>query len=284
MAGFQSSISQVRDRVLIARDDWFDVNLTVVVGREGTVLVDTGASSTAITPLLEQWTDRSLPPVVAVVNTHAHFDHVLGNQAVLEAFPEALVWAHEDADLVGVHDEARAWFAAHPDDRRGEVFSTPVRLPDRTVSSVAVLDLGDRVVELLHPGPGHTGGDLVVHVPDADLLVLGDLVEESAPPAWGPDSHPLAWPASLDLVLGLMGPDTLAVPGHGAPVSRDFVSTQQGQIAAVAQQVADLAAAGVGPGEMLETGSWPYPVELLHDAVARAWQQLPRGSKRLPLA
>ena len=50
-----------------------------------------------------------------------------------------------------------------------------------TFSSAPVIDLGDRMVELVHPGRGHTGGDLVVRVPDADVLLAGDLVEESAP-------------------------------------------------------------------------------------------------------
>ena len=52
------------------------------------------------------------------------------------------------------------------------------------------LDLGDRVVELIHPGRGHTAGDLVVRVPDADVMVAGDLVEESDPPFIGDDSLP----------------------------------------------------------------------------------------------
>ena len=43
--------------------------------------------------------------------------------------------------------------------------------PDRA------LDLGDRYVELVHTGRGHTAGDVVVRVPDADVLVAGDLLE-----------------------------------------------------------------------------------------------------------
>ena len=72
--------------------------------------------------------------------------------------------------------------------------SRPDRAADHTFSSVRSIDLGDRVVELVHPGRGHTGGDLVVRVPDADVLLAGDLVEESAPPSYGPDCFPLDWP------------------------------------------------------------------------------------------
>ena len=49
---------------------------------------------------------------------------------------------------------------------------------------------------LRHPGRGHTAGDLVVHVPDADVLVAGDLVEQSGPPAFE-DAYPLQWPDAV---------------------------------------------------------------------------------------
>ena len=51
--------------------------------------------------------------------------------------------------------------------------------PERTFSSAIALDLGDRYVELVHPGRGHTAGDLVVRVPDADVVLAGDLVEQA---------------------------------------------------------------------------------------------------------
>ena len=68
-------------------------------------------------------------------------------------------------------------------------------------------------MELIHPGRGHTSGDLVVRVPDADVLLGGDLIEESDPPFIGDDSWPMEWPLTLDLVLGLMTDATVVVPG-----------------------------------------------------------------------
>ena len=53
-----------------------------------------------------------------------------------------------------------------------------------------------------------------VRVPDADVLLAGDLVEESAPPSFGDDSWPMDWPLSLDIVLGLT---TSAVGGRAGP-------------------------------------------------------------------
>ena len=145
------------------------------------------------------------------------------------------------------------------------------------------IDLGDRAVELVHPGRGHTGGDLVVRVDGADVLVAGDLVEESGMPAYGDDSYPMEWPVALDLVLDLVGAGTVVVPGHGAPVDRDFVQEQRSAIGVVAETIRDLAGRGVPVDQALDAAEWPYAREHLADAVRRGYEHLPRASKRLPL-
>src|SRR4029453_10994073 len=98
-------------------------------------------------------------------------------------------------------------------------------------------DLGDRRVEIAHLGRGHTDGDLVIVVPDADLLFAGDLIESAGPPSFCPNLVPQKWPGPLDAVIGLMKATTLAVPGHGEPVDREFVFEQRGRIAAQAAEV-----------------------------------------------
>ena len=113
---------------------------------------------------------------------------------------------------------------------------------DQTFSSVRVLDLGDRQVELVHPGRGHTAGDAVVRVADADVVLAGDLVEESGPAGvrrW----TAIRWTGrgTLDVVINLLAGDTVVVPGHGALVDRDFVEQQRQDIAITAQTIRDLA-------------------------------------------
>ena len=132
----------------------------------------------------------------------------------------------------------------------------------------------------MHPGRGHTGGDLVVRVPDADVLLAGDLVEESTArngvPGFGDDCYPMEWPLSLDIVLGLthLGRPS-SCPGHGAPVDRDFVEEQRNAIGIVAETIRDLAARGVPADQALEAGEWPYPREELAAAVRRGYEHLP---------
>jgi hypothetical protein len=76
----------------------------------------------------------------------------------------------------------------------------------------------------------------------------------------------------------------VVVPGHGAPVDHDFVQAQRSAIGVVASTIRDLAGRGVPADQALAAGHWPYPSELLAHAVRRAYEQLPRSAKQLPLA
>ncbi len=279
--------TEVADRVWVARHSWLDVNVTVVGGERGLLVVDTLGSDRAARAMVDRL--RGLGPadgrVVAVVNTHEHFDHTFGNHALHELWPDAARWAHEEAAArtVAAGERVKKQYADGDDPHRDEVLETPVLPADRTFSSVRSIDLGDRVAELVHPGRGHTGGDLVVRVPDVDVLVAGDLVEQSAPPAYGPDSFPLDWPATLDLVLGLVGEGTVVVPGHGDLVDRDFVEDQRSGIGVVAETIHDLASRSVPLDDALRHPDWPFPAEVLTDAVRRGYDQVPRTARRLPL-
>ena len=256
-----SEFTEVADRVWVARYQAYDVNVTVVEGEAGLLVVDTHGSVEEGRAVLADLRRLSTRPLAAIVNTHEHFDHTYGNPAFLEE-GVVPVLAHETAA------------ANSPETVRA----------DTTFSSVSSIDLGDRVVELIHPGRGHTGGDIVVRLGDADVLLAGDLVEESGHPAYGEDSYPLEWPWTLDLVLELVGPDTVVVPGHGTPVGREFVQEQRSAIGVVAQTIRDLAARGVTVDEALGSTQWPYPGEHLANAVRRGFEHLPRSDKRLPLA
>ena len=64
------------------------------------------------------------------------------------------------------------------------------------------------------------------------MVFAGDLVESAGPPSFGPDSVRDEWAGTLDGLVGLMTERTVAVPGHGDPVDRQFVFTQRGEVAA----------------------------------------------------
>ena len=280
-----SEFTEVAARIWVARYEWYDVNVTVIEGEAGLLVVDTNASTKAAEEVIADLHRLSARPVVGLVNTHEHVDHVFGNAAFREEYGDVPITAHEVAafNTIPHGEQVQASSVARGDHRADEIAETSIVPADHTFSSVATIDLGDRAVELVHPGRGHTGGDLVVRIDDADVVLAGDLVEESAAPAYGDDCFPLAWPRSLDLALELIGPETVVVPGHGVPVDRDFVQEQRASIDVVARTIQDLAGRGVPVSEALESATWPYPKEQLGNAVRRGYEQLPRMAKRLPL-
>jgi glyoxylase-like metal-dependent hydrolase (beta-lactamase superfamily II) len=213
---------EVRSGVFVAVAEPESVNVGLIVGSRRSLLVDSGSSpmqGRTLRASLAAVTDRSL---TAVVITHWHYDHAFG----LAAFAEASRIAHESVRSRIFSAEAAA------EARRLGVDPHELGQPNVELAVATALDLGDRRVEIAHLGRGHTEGDLVVVVPDADVLFAGDLLESAGPPSFGSDSVPDEWPATLDAVIGLMTATTLAVPGHGEPVGREFVFEQRGWIAA----------------------------------------------------
>ena len=197
---------EIGDRVLFARYPQWDVSVGLVLGSERALVVDTRGSEVQGRQVVEDVARLALPvPVTVVVNTHVHYDHTFGNRA----FDSATIHAHErvgqtfDADAERLKDR----FRADPEPGPGASYSaedvrdlleTVPRGPDVTFATTASVDLGDRVVHLAHAGRGHTDGDIRIWVPDAGVVFLGDLIEESADPSLGSDSWPLDWAATLD--------------------------------------------------------------------------------------
>jgi len=297
---------EVADRCFVARYDYLDVNVGVVAGERGLLVVDTHATETEARRVVADLRRLGLGPsddVVAVVNTHQHFDHTFGNVVFAEEYDGVQLIAHENAAaaLAELSPALQAEAASYAEDpqtpedrdettrqRHRDIATTRVVVPAQTFSSARAVDLGDRFVEVVHPGRGHTGGDAIVRVPDVDVTFTGDLVEESAArsgvPGFGDDCFPLEWPATLDLVIGLLAGDAVVVPGHGLPVDRAFVEEQRASVGIVAETIRRLAAEGVAPADALPAGDWPYPAEELRHAVTRGYAQLPRSARSLPMA
>jgi len=280
--------TEIGDRCWVRRYAEWDVNVGVVAGSDGVLVVDTRGTRQQGEALRDHV--RRLVPgleVRWVVNTHQHFDHTFGNIA----FDAATIHAHENA-AAGLEPAAerirRLCREEDPEDPLNrQVIDTPLRHPDATFSSVGTIDLGDRYVEMLYPGRGHTDGDLLVRLPDADVVFAGDLVEESAPPMYGEDSFPLDWPGSLDVAIGVVAPRTRVVPGHGAVVDLDFVREQSADIAHVANTIGQLAFSGVPLESAAAQGDWPWDPERLEHAIRRGYEHAapppPPPAGRLPL-
>ncbi|OBI94337.1 MBL fold metallo-hydrolase [Mycobacterium sp. 1245805.9] len=209
-----------------------DVTVGLIVGRTGALLVDTGttlAEAAAIDDDVREIAGRS---VTHVVLTHKHFDHVLGSSVFADA---DMYCAPEVVECLSTAtDELRADALSNGADTAEIDRAIAALRPPQHGIYDAVIDLGDRTATIAHPGHGHTTSDLVVSASGAGRVVVftGDLVEESADPAIDADSDVAAWPATLDRVLEIGGPQAVYVPGHGKAVGAGFIRRQRDWLSA----------------------------------------------------
>jgi glyoxylase-like metal-dependent hydrolase (beta-lactamase superfamily II) len=157
-----------------------------------------------------------------VVNTHANGDHCYGNALVADSEIVASVRCAEEMAELPPSAMAAMMQAAPSLGPTGEflsrIFSPFVfegieaALPSTTFSGRLELRVGDRAVTLLEVGPAHTGGDVVVHLPDSGIVFTGDILFHGGHPiVWaGPVRN---WVAACDRILELR--PALVVPGHG---------------------------------------------------------------------
>ena len=145
------TFTEVADRVWVARYEWFDVNVTLVGGDRGLLVVDTHASAAAAATVVDDVRHLGAGDVVGIVNTHEHFDHTFGNGTV-RAAGGVPIHAHETAAerLVAAGERIRRPTPPTPTTRTATRCCGPVPA-DRTFSSALALTLGDRLVELVHP-------------------------------------------------------------------------------------------------------------------------------------
>lgn len=268
---------EVADRVWVARHEWWSLNVTVVGGERGLVVIDTHASEVAGQQVMDAARRLGAGRVVGVVNTHEHFDHTFGNAVFRDADPAVPIHAHEVAAVrtVPAGERIQARYEAHPEDEHApEVLATRITPANRVFATSQTIELGDRVVELSHHGRGHTAGDAIVSVPDVDVCVMGDLVEESAPPAYGTDSFPLDWPTTLEAIVPTFADDAIVVPGHGAVVDPAFVRRQLRDIARVATTIRHLFSNGVPASDAPSASDWPWDPALLQRAIERGYEHL----------
>lgn len=213
-----STFSEVAEGVYaFVQDDgtWWINNAGLVLGSSAGILIDTCTTEQRTTELLDAvGTVSNGRPLRYALNTHHHGDHTFGNSLL----PAATA-------VIG-HPRMRDGLAAERTLDDFPPFWTPKpafgrltkRLPDLTVDEGAVVYLGDRGVELHHPGyVAHTSGDLVAWVPDVRVLFVGDLLFPGHTPMVLAGS-PAGAIRSLDWIAGFDAQHI--VPGHGEVIEQ----------------------------------------------------------------
>lgn len=219
-------------------------NAGFVVGDDGVLMVDTFFTPAAVEDLIGAIAAETKQPIKYALNTHYHLDHTGGNQ-VLAARGVSII-AHEKVmewqtvknkrflpapeELQKRRDAAAKQLSEIPADqadkraaaerqisRLDAMLSIKLTNPTMTFSTGTVhLHLGKREV-VLFTLPGHTGGDVLAYVPDANVVFTGDMGWRKTLPNLV-DATVNDWITSLDKILADY-PTAKFVPGHGEPAT-----------------------------------------------------------------
>ena len=223
-----------------------------LIGKTASLLIEGYISTAGASFQYETLRTLSQGPIMGALNTHYHYDHTLGNS--FYGANGIAIWAHagvpgrifdkygamqsvDKATFLGPA-EARAKNAKTEVARKhaqeyvttlGNIFaaanSAVLAFPNRRFDPAKLpvnLDLGGLTV-VVESHPGHTGTDIIVRVPDQNVVYAGDLLFNHMYPVTFDDGATVSgWRSTLKTFLSY-GKATIFIPGHGQIAGRDDV-------------------------------------------------------------
>lgn len=186
-------------------------NVILITGGSASLLVDTGSSHQCGVQIRQAIADTTDQPLTTVVLTHGHWDHAFG----LSAFADLDTIGSENLidDLVCLENQTWA--------EKSGMNLDQLTHPKTLLSLMTIRDLGGLTVEIVHFGPAHTRSDLVISIPQLNVILIGDLADTD-PAQFDETSSPPGWIQTLNNIQTLTKPDTVIIPGHGT-----VLNTQQ---------------------------------------------------------
>ena len=181
-----------------AGDEKFTTVTMFVVTDDGVLVADGQGSVEETQRLVDAIGGITDRPITTVVVGSDHGDHTAGNSV----FPEG-------AEFIAHPTSAAALEAMAAGAREG---APPVRLATQLVEDRTVLNMGGRAIEVLFLGRAHTGGDLVVYLPDEKIMFMSEAFLHRVFPAMR-SAYPSEWVAMIEAAQA-MDVDVY-VPGHG---------------------------------------------------------------------
>lgn len=181
-----------------------------LVSPDGLLVVDTQFADTAPN-LLAGLKERSPRQVDVLINSHHHPDHTGGNGVLRPVAKQIVAHVRSSENQKVQAERAKA----------------PTTLPDVTFPDAWSVTLGDETIRATHWGPAHTGGDASIHFEQANVVHLGDLLNNRGYPnvdaPAGASVH--GWMQVLEKMAAAYPADALYVFGH-AEAGHPFIGTR----------------------------------------------------------
>jgi len=219
---------------IYASTDWEGGNVACIDTPDGVVLVDTPMMPPQIDECKAFVQSLNSNGVRYIINTHIHFDHIIGNNRL----GGALIMHEEMREHLHEEDSTlRESFVPNSPGRTQEeidfILNEPLPKSEITVMTDLALHLGDKTIKAYHMG-GHTPDSMVIYVEESKALMTGDNVTSGTHPYKG-DACFSDW-IKVFQRLKTLDVETV-IPGHGTICGPDEIGTQADYF----QQMWDLA-------------------------------------------
>jgi cyclase len=244
----QADLSQVQIKTTKISNNFYTLEgsggmIGVLTGPDGVFMVDT-----QFAPL----TDRLVAAIKAVtnqpiryiVNTHVHPDHTGGNENFAKL--GATILSRDELRLRLAHPAPGANGAATP-------APPAAALPKITYDGPVTLRMDNEEIQLIPILRAHTDGDTLVHFVNNDVLMTGDYFRSLGFPNIdrGNGGSLDGMLEGLALTIGMAGPNTKIIPGHGTTVDRMAVMTHRDMIVTIRDRIAALIQQGKSEQEVI---------------------------------
>ncbi len=267
--------------------DYNGANLGCIDTERGLVLIDTPFMPDEIEKWQEAVSKLCNKEIACVINTHHHFDHVLGNFAY-----SAHIIAHQAAyDEMLKSDGSMCHFFVSKreditDDIKEQIYKIPKRLPTITFRDCMWLHLGDVNIELMHVG-GHAESSIYIQVAEDKALFTGDVFQSNSHPFMG-QANFARWIEVLKRILE-MDVDFI-IAGHGEIRGKDEVKRMIGFLQIMWDRVQELRKDGASREKIIEQvhshldyyplspGEEHIQTMLFDEAVGKLYDQMGKAS------
>lgn len=205
-------------------------NAGLIVGPEGAIAVDALFTPTMTRAFQEAIRRTTHHPIRQLINTHHHIDHTMGNEHFTGADIIGHLRCRTEIERVGVPLERMQEMAPH---FVREIQHATTRPPNLTFADRMVLYQGDRRIELMHLGTGHTVDDVLVYLPAEKVLFAGDVAFHYVTPL-AFEGHISGWIKVAD-AIEKMDVETI-VPGHGCVGDKSDLREMRAYLALVRRE------------------------------------------------
>jgi len=258
-------------------------NAGFVIGDDGVAVIDTFENPEASKQMLAEIRKLTQLPIKFVVNTHYHIDHVAGNSLFQQN--GAVVFAQRSVRS-WIHTENLKFFGKDIKPEQRKMVET-LGAPDAVYDTGVTLFLVSRRIDV-RVFPGHTGGDSVVFIPDANVVFTGDLFWRNTLPNLI-DATTSAWIPTLNAVMAA-APNATYVPGHGDVGTAEDVKNFRDYLAFLREQIAPAVQQNKSEGDLVNAalpavtekyGKWDFFKYFAKPDILQTAAEI-RGDKKIP--